>query len=59
LEYVDMNEEEFWRIADSFRDPRIWWIKNKKWWKDNVWGEASEYGEVHLSEKEQEKYKRV
>lgn len=26
LDYVDMNEAEFDAIADTFRDPRIWWF---------------------------------
>ncbi len=56
LKYVDMTEEEFDRVADTFRDPRVWWIEGGQWWKDNIWGEASSYGKVHLSEKEQEKY---
>jgi N-acetyl sugar amidotransferase len=44
LEYVDMTEEEFDKIADTFRDPKVWW-KNEKgeWTKDNLWdGENSE-----------------
>jgi N-acetyl sugar amidotransferase len=49
LNYVDMTENEFWEIADTFRDPRVWWIENKEWWKDNIWGEASSYGKVHLN----------
>lgn len=38
LDYVGMKEDEFWRIADSFRDPRVW-RKDKKgnWVKDNIW----------------------
>jgi len=58
LEYVDMSEEEFWRTADRFRDPRVWWIENGKWYKDNIWGDSSAYGEVHLSLEEQKKYQR-
>ena len=30
LDYVDMEEEEFWRIADTFRDPKIWWIQKER-----------------------------
>lgn len=37
LEYVGMKEEEFWQIADSFRDPRVWRKENGKWVKDNLW----------------------
>jgi len=56
LKYVDMTEDEFDHTCDSFRDPRVWWIKNGKWWKENIWGGASSYGFVHLRKKEQEKY---
>ena len=56
LDYVDMTENEFWKIADTFRDPRIWWIKNNEWWKDNIWGKPSSYGPVHLSEKQIEDF---
>jgi hypothetical protein len=38
LNYVNMKEDEFWKIADTFRDPNVWWIKENKWWKDNIWG---------------------
>ena len=31
LDYVDMSYEDFWRIADTFRDTRVWKIKNNKW----------------------------
>jgi len=51
-----MSEEEFDLIADSFRDPRVWWIQDGEWYKDNIWGEPSSYGKVLLSEKEQERY---
>jgi N-acetyl sugar amidotransferase len=38
LEYVDMTEEEFDRIADTFRDPRVWSKdSNGNWVKDNIW----------------------
>lgn len=38
LKYVGMKESEFWKIANSFRDPRVW-KKNSKgeWIKDNIW----------------------
>jgi N-acetyl sugar amidotransferase len=52
LDYVDMTEQEFWEIADTFRDPRVWWIENGEWWKDNIWGEASSYGKVYLSKEQ-------
>ncbi len=41
LAYVGMTEQEFDRIADTFRDLRIW-RKNQenKWEKDNIWDQA-------------------
>lgn len=38
LDYVEIKEKEFWNIANSFRDPRVW-RKNPKgdWIKDNIW----------------------
>lgn len=56
LDYVGMNEGEFWAVADGFRDPRVWWISDGLWWKDNIWGEPSAYGPVHLSREAQAKY---
>ena len=49
LNYVDMTEAEFWEIADTFRDPRVWWIEGGEWWKDNIWGGPSPFGPVHLN----------
>ena len=46
LRYVDMTEEEFDSICDSFRDPRVWTAENGQWWKDNIWGRRSAYGRV-------------
>ena len=43
-----MKEDEFWRIADTFRDLKIWKMQDGQWWKDNIWGEPSAYGSVHL-----------
>lgn len=38
LKYVDMTEDEFDRICDTFRDPRVWWRDNAgAWTKDNLW----------------------
>ncbi|MDG1143279.1 MAG: N-acetyl sugar amidotransferase [Burkholderiales bacterium] len=58
LRYVDMTETEFWQVADSFRDPRVWWIEGDSWVKDNVWGEPSAYGQVYLPDNLREKYSR-
>lgn len=56
LNYVDMSEDEFWSIADTFRDPRVWWIEDGKWFKDNLWGDASSYGDVSLPKDKWNKY---
>ena len=58
LNYVEMSIEEFWKIADTFRDPRVWWIEKGEWWKDNVWGKPSSYGEVFLPREMHGKYVR-
>ena len=29
LNYTEMSEDEFNRIADSFRDPRVWWKEKR------------------------------
>ena len=36
-EYTGISEEEFDRIADSFRDSRVWWRDNGVWKKHNIW----------------------
>ena len=41
LRYTGMTEREFDEIADTFRDPRVWWEENGQWVKDNLWGEAA------------------
>jgi N-acetyl sugar amidotransferase len=58
LDYVGWTESKFDYVADTFRDSRVWWVKNGKWWKDNIGGKPSSYGKVHLNEEEQEKFKR-
>lgn len=57
LTYVGMSEQEFDAVCDTFRDPRVWWIEDGRWWKDTLWGEPTAYGPVHLSEAAQAKYK--
>lgn len=37
LNYVGWNEEQFDRLADTFRDPRVWRRVNGAWVKDNMW----------------------
>ena len=56
LDYVGWTEEEFDVVADSFRDPRVWYIQDGEWWKDDINGGASSYGRVCLNKKESEKF---
>lgn len=37
LAYVGWTEDRFDRIADTFRDPRVWRRENGAWVKDNLW----------------------
>jgi N-acetyl sugar amidotransferase len=48
LNYVSMSELEFWQTADTFRDPRVWKIKDGQWVKDTIWGGPESFGEVLL-----------
>lgn len=57
LNYINEKENYFWEIADTFRDPRVWTIKDSCWWKDNLWGKPSSYGRVYLSEEQIKKFK--
>jgi N-acetyl sugar amidotransferase len=57
LEYTGLTEDEFWRTADTFRDPRVWWIEDGQWWKDTLWGNPTAYGPVHLPVGMQAKYR--
>jgi imidazoleglycerol phosphate synthase cyclase subunit len=36
LNYVGMTEEEFDRIADTFRDPRVWRMEDGHWTRDSL-----------------------
>ena len=51
-----MSESEFDEIANTFRDPRVWWVENGLWWKDNVTGEPTSYGEARLTYDDRKKY---
>jgi len=57
LKTTNMSEEKFDETADTFRNNRVWWIENNKWYKDNIWGEPQSYGDVKLSKDDQKKYK--
>ena len=54
--YVDISKEDFYKTADKFRSPKVWWINNNKWCKDNIWGRPSAYEDVFLSKKDQKRY---
>ena len=56
LKYVGWDEQKFDEVADAFRDKRVWWIKNREWWKNNIWGEPSSYGQVYLKKDQWENY---
>ena len=56
LEYVGWTEKKFNEVADTFRDPRVWWIKDGQWWKNNIWGQPSSYGQVYLKKEMWTKY---
>jgi len=58
LKMTNMSEDQFDLIADKFRDNRVWWIENNKWYKNTIWGEQESYGEDKLSKKDQERYKK-
>lgn len=57
LDYVGWTEEHFDYVADTFRDPRVWWIENNEWWKNDITGKPRTYGKVSLSAEEQTKFK--
>lgn len=44
LKYVNMTEEEFDSVCDTFRDPRVWRVEDGQWVKDTIWGEVTAYG---------------
>lgn len=46
LKYVDWTEEEFDFIADKYRDPGVWWIKNDHWCKLDIDGVERCYGKI-------------
>ena len=59
MDMTGMTEAEFFGIADTFRDARVWWIENGEWFKYNLWGEPSSYGKVSLPETGWSKYIRT
>lgn len=37
LDFVNMNKEEFYEVANKFRDKRVWSFIGKEWTKINIW----------------------
>lgn len=58
LDMTGMDREKFFRIADTFRDPRVWRIENGKWVKDCIWGTPEAFGEVRLPTEKWQRYLR-
>jgi N-acetyl sugar amidotransferase len=56
LEYVGWTESEFDEVADTFRDPRVWWIAGGEWMKKDIDGVERSYGPVHLNGARRDKY---
>ena len=55
---IDITEKEFDAVADRFRDPGVWWIKDQKWLKKAINGEEQTFGSVNLNDKDIQKYYR-
>ena len=37
LEYLDLNEKDFWQIVDKWRPKHLWYKNNNKWkFKENI-----------------------
>ena len=58
LEYVNISEDEFDRIADKFRDERVWSVIDNKWHKMDIDGEFRSYGYCNLNNEEKKKYEK-
>ena len=56
LDYTGWNEAKFDSVADTFRNPRVWWIRNNKWCKKDIDDVERTYGKVHLDTKQKEKF---
>lgn len=56
LDYVGISNDEFWTVADTFRDPRVWSIEEGQWVKDTVWGAREAFGKVAIPESLWPKY---
>ena len=50
------QKNKFLKIADKFRDPKVWWIKNGYWYKNCLWSNEAKFEKVKLSKKYWSKY---
>lgn len=56
LDYVGMSKDEFWNIADTFRDPRVWWIEKNCWYKNDIDNVNRNYGLVCLNKQQTDNF---
>ena len=49
FDYTGMAETDFDRIADTFRDPRVWMVRNGEWVKMDVDGVERSYGKAWIT----------
>ena len=53
---MNISEDEFDSIADTFRDENVWSIKDDKWYKWDIDGEFRSYGYSNLDDNKKKKY---
>jgi len=51
--------ESFMKVADSFRDPRVWKISENNWVKDTIWGGVQKFGEVYLDNESAKRFEQI
>ena len=56
LSNVGWTEQEFDLVADHFRDPNVWFIRDGQWCKLDIDLQETRYGSVHLPENARSKY---
>lgn len=56
LDYVGWDEKKFDEVADKFRDPGVWWIRNNKWVKLDIDGQERSYNNVYLNSSDRKKF---
>ena len=56
LDYVSMKEEEFWKIADTFRQKNVW-KKSKGKWIKKIFGMKSKFKPIKETKIRSSKFK--